>query len=427
MRPITSRAKETYIGQRICLKGKISGIHEGEKYAGVSVAVEGGVEIGLGHVNRESVWVGPGEELNSWNVWRAWMLAISVGDTVEAECEIMALAPTKQQPKMAPGTPILEDCKRVVDGVLWTAPTATPVPTPTPLPCAPARLGDPAYMWLNIDCLAGKVTLGRVIYPDERMDFQPLLGGDSTTVAFYFRPVNGDWSDDLYGHHSPWKRWVEEPENEGEVSFVWEAPPDIAAVITSEWRRGVAVELLMAAGDCCDFNMWFDLAQPPGPLREWRATASRPSPTPTPTRAPTATPTLTPVPTARVVGVTGVAVWSRPAAGDTYQIGETIVVTVAFGEAVDVSGSPHLAIDMDPAEWGRKEVAYAGGSGTATLVFAHEVVEPNVSTLGIAVLENSLELGGGTIRSVATGTDAALAHEGVDHDPVHKVDWRRSQ
>ena len=68
-----------------------------------------------------------------------------------------------------------------------------------------------------------------------------------------------------------------------------------------------------------------------------------------------------------------------------------------------------------------------GGSGTASLTFVHEVVEPNLSTQGIAVLENSLDLNGGSIRSTAAQIDAELSHDGRDHDPNHKVDWQRTQ
>ena len=120
---------------------------------------------------------------------------------------------------------------------------------------------------------------------------------------------------------------------------------------------------------------------------------------------------------------TGVAVSSSPAANDTYGLGETIRVRVTFDEAVDVTGSPRLQIDMDPAGWGEQWAPYESGSGTASLTFAHTVVEPNESTQGIAVLANTLALNGGTIRSTATEADAELAHAGLDHDPAHKVDW----
>ena len=122
------------------------------------------------------------------------------------------------------------------------------------------------------------------------------------------------------------------------------------------------------------------------------------------------------------VSVTEVEVISGAGPDNTYALGETINVRVTFSEAVDVTGTPRLKIDMDPAHWGEKLVAYESGSGTNTLVFAHEVVEPNISTQGIAVLANTLEFNGGTIRS--GGTDADLAHTGLAHDASHKVNWR---
>ena len=127
--------------------------------------------------------------------------------------------------------------------------------------------------------------------------------------------------------------------------------------------------------------------------------------------------------------VTSVEVTSDAGADATYVLGDVIQVTVTFSEPVVVDtagGTPELAIDMDPAGWGLKSVPYEDGSGTATLVFAHEVVQPNYSTQGIAVLADSLALGGGSIRSASSGTDAALGHVGLNHDADHKVDWRRS-
>ena len=121
--------------------------------------------------------------------------------------------------------------------------------------------------------------------------------------------------------------------------------------------------------------------------------------------------------------VSGVAVTSNAGDDNTYRRSDVIRVTVTFDEKVDVTGSPRLKIDMDPAEWGEKWASYESGSGTTSLSFAHTVVEPNYSTQGIAVLANTLELNSGTIRS-ASGTDADLAHDGLAHDSSHKVDWR---
>ena len=125
--------------------------------------------------------------------------------------------------------------------------------------------------------------------------------------------------------------------------------------------------------------------------------------------------------------VSGVEVSSTPASGDTYLLGETIRVTLAFSETVNVTGSPRLTIDMDPAAWGEKWASYESGGGTASLTFTHTVVEPNYSTQGIAVLANTLELNGGAIRSASSETDAALAHTELAHDAMHRVDWQRTE
>ena len=124
--------------------------------------------------------------------------------------------------------------------------------------------------------------------------------------------------------------------------------------------------------------------------------------------------------------VTAVAATSDAGDDDTYILGDTIRITLTFSENVDVTGTPQLKIDMDPADWGTKTVPYESGSGTTSLTFTHTVVEPNYSTQGIAVLENSLEINGGSIKSAASDTDAELSHTGRDHDPEHKVDWRQS-
>ena len=93
---------------------------------------------------------------------------------------------------------------------------------------------------------------------------------------------------------------------------------------------------------------------------------------------------------------------------------------------MEVTGTPQLAIDMDPAAWGTKWANYTSGSGTASLTFAHTVVQPNYSTQGIAVLENTLRLNGGTIRSASSQTAAGLAHGGLAHDAGHMVNWMLS-
>jgi len=125
--------------------------------------------------------------------------------------------------------------------------------------------------------------------------------------------------------------------------------------------------------------------------------------------------------------VTSVVVSSTPAADQTYALGDKVRIRLTFSELVVVTGTPRLKIDMDPAHWGQKWATYNSGSGAAYLDFIHEVVEPNFSTQGIAVLANTLQLNGGAIRSVGSGQDADLAHEGLAHNASHKVDWQRSR
>ncbi len=111
---------------------------------------------------------------------------------------------------------------------------------------------------------------------------------------------------------------------------------------------------------------------------------------------------------------------------DTYGPGETIRIRLTFSEVVEVDtsgGVPSLRIRMDPG-YGGFAATYESHELTE-LYFVHTVAEPNISTAGIAVLEDSLALNGGTIRAAGSQVDAWLGHSGVTHDAGHKVDWRR--
>ena len=122
--------------------------------------------------------------------------------------------------------------------------------------------------------------------------------------------------------------------------------------------------------------------------------------------------------------VTAVAITSNAGSDNTYAKDDVIRVTLTFSEAVNVTGTPQVAIDMDPADWGQKWAGYLSGSGTTDLLFSHTVVEPNLSTQGIAVIANSLRLNSGTITAASGGANANLAHSGLAHNASHKVDWR---
>ena len=122
--------------------------------------------------------------------------------------------------------------------------------------------------------------------------------------------------------------------------------------------------------------------------------------------------------------ITSLTLTSDPGADDrTYAIGDVVAASVTFSEAVTVDeaiGSPTLALEIGDSP---EQAAYAGGSGTASLVFRYTVEEDDEDTDGIAVGANALALN--DARITAGGTDAALAHAAVPANSSHKVDGVR--
>ena len=119
----------------------------------------------------------------------------------------------------------------------------------------------------------------------------------------------------------------------------------------------------------------------------------------------------------------GVSV-SSSAGGDRYYLaGDVVQVTLMFSEAVGVTGTPRLRIGLDSTTGGQRWATYRSGSGTQRLVFAYTVAEGDVSLAGIAVLEDTLELNGGSILSASAASEehATLGHAGLGHDPLHRV------
>ncbi len=129
------------------------------------------------------------------------------------------------------------------------------------------------------------------------------------------------------------------------------------------------------------------------------------------------------IPAAGSFGRTGVVISSDAGVDRTYVDGETIKVKLTFSEAVDVTGTPRVRIDLDPADGGERWADYSGGTGTKMLEFDYTVASGDRSKEGVAVLQNTLELNGGAIRSAsAVGIeDAKLRHGGLNHDRKHRV------
>ena len=102
-----------------------------------------------------------------------------------------------------------------------------------------------------------------------------------------------------------------------------------------------------------------------------------------------------------------------------YGIGEEIQVTATFGEAMTVTGTPTLELDIGGMA---KPAAYdAAESSGAAVVFTYAVVKDDEDGDGIAIGANGISLAGGTIRN-ADGQNPSLVHDAVPADSDHRVD-----
>ena len=96
--------------------------------------------------------------------------------------------------------------------------------------------------------------------------------------------------------------------------------------------------------------------------------------------------------------VNSVTIPSRPAAGNTYALGETISVEVGFDRAARVTGSPQLGLMIGTVT---RQAAYATGGGTATLTFRYRVQAGG--TDGLSIGAGALTLNGGTTVDAELG------------------------
>ena len=129
----------------------------------------------------------------------------------------------------------------------------------------------------------------------------------------------------------------------------------------------------------------------------------------------------------------GLAVISNPfAATSTYGRRETISVSVTFDSEVVVdttNGTPQLTISTGDAANGfrPRDMDYATGSGTATLVFTYAVRASDRDDNGFNVKANQIRLRGGSIKHATTDQDANLRHpatEWPDGPTTRKIDGR---
>ena len=87
---------------------------------------------------------------------------------------------------------------------------------------------------------------------------------------------------------------------------------------------------------------------------------------------------------------------------------ETIRVTVAFSDSVDVTGTPRVELGIDTCPGSDCFATYASGTGTDSLVFAYRVRRGDSDTDGISIAADALKLNGGTIIATSGGAAADL-------------------
>ncbi len=111
--------------------------------------------------------------------------------------------------------------------------------------------------------------------------------------------------------------------------------------------------------------------------------------------------------------VSGIAITSSPASGDSYATGETIQITVTFPKAVTVTGTPALALTIGR---GSKDAAYnATLSNPKALVFEYTVVGTDMDPDGVSIPASD-------VSSSITDPDSTLyKHTGLPGQAGHKV------
>ena len=103
---------------------------------------------------------------------------------------------------------------------------------------------------------------------------------------------------------------------------------------------------------------------------------------------------------------------------DTLNADDVVYVTVTMSEAVTVSGTPQLALNIGGTT---VQASYSSGSGSNQLVFAYTIQSGQSDADGISIDANSLSLNGGSIKGVA-GLNATLTHAGVADNASYMVD-----
>lgn len=104
---------------------------------------------------------------------------------------------------------------------------------------------------------------------------------------------------------------------------------------------------------------------------------------------------------------------TSPTANGTYGEGATVVITVQFSEAVDVTSNGNLSPKLSLNSSGLAIAKYNSGTGTDTLTF-HYLVGQNHSTSDLNYASTgALDTGGGAIKGTVGALDAVLTLPGL--------------
>ena len=118
---------------------------------------------------------------------------------------------------------------------------------------------------------------------------------------------------------------------------------------------------------------------------------------------------------------TGVWVWSEPERGDTYALGEVILVGIGFTKPIAVTGSPQLTLTIG------NHARSAGFRGVwkshLGLVFGYEVQAEDLDRDGVSIAADALKLNGASIQdSAGSDADLDLSEYAISNASDHKVD-----
>ena len=116
--------------------------------------------------------------------------------------------------------------------------------------------------------------------------------------------------------------------------------------------------------------------------------------------------------------VSAVSIVSRPADGDAYTAGETIIVEVAFSEEVMLGGLPYIELDIGGVT--RHATIAASLEASSRIRFAYQVQSGDTDRDGVSINANSLHLNGGDAHDSA-GNPADLSFGAVAADPDQRV------